>query len=285
MEKVLLVGDVEVITQLESGLAKEYKVYQATGTTQALELLLRHAPKVVLLDIGLRVASRSDLPGQDPADAFRCLRSMVERRPGTKIVVLTGSEQREAGYRALECGAYDFQQKPIDLAQLKIVIARAAHLSSIEEQRCQLQEALVRSTESLEGIADQCAAMRKLFNAMQTLEGQEPVSEQAGFEDEAAGAMPGLASAEGSYCDPKGAGEGSERHDRGGAPLVADLALQTEHLTLREVRDRVEKGMITTAVGNCGGNMVRASELLGVSRPALYDLMKKHGLFRPGVRH
>ena len=282
MEKVLLVGEVEMITQLESGLAKEYTVYRAAATTQALELLLRHAPKVVVLDLALRVASRSDLPGQDPADAFRCLRSMVERRHGTKIVVLTGSEQREAGYQALECGAYDFQQKPVDLAQLKIVIARAVHLSSIEEQRCQLQEALVRSTESLEGIADQCAAMRKLFNAMQTLEGQESVSEQAGFEDEAAGPIPGLASVEGSYCDQKGAGEA---HDTGVAPLVAELALQTEHLTLREVRDRVEKGMITTAVGNCGGNMVRASELLGVSRPALYDLMKKHGLFRPGVRH
>jgi transcriptional regulator of acetoin/glycerol metabolism len=46
----------------------------------------------------------------------------------------------------------------------------------------------------------------------------------------------------------------------------------------------VEKSMIHAAVDNCGGNMARASELLGVSRPALYDLMKKHGLFKPGAR-
>ena len=33
-------------------------------------------------------------------------------------------------------------------------------------------------------------------------------------------------------------------------------------------------------IGDSGGNMTRASELLGVSRPALYDLMKKYGIGR-----
>lgn len=54
-------------------------------------------------------------------------------------------------------------------------------------------------------------------------------------------------------------------------------------LTLKEARDRVERRMVSDAIGNCGGNMTRASELLGVSRPALYDLMKKYGLCRGGV--
>ncbi|HBG07217.1 MAG TPA: hypothetical protein DDY22_17075 [Geobacter sp.] len=72
--------------------------------------------------------------------------------------------------------------------------------------------------------------------------------------------------------------------DAGNARQGREAVSPTEHLTLREVRDRVEKGMITAAVGNCGGNMVRASELLGVSRPALYDLMKKHGLFKSAPR-
>ena len=283
MEKVLVVGAVQVGALLESGLGKEYTILEAAQQAQALELLLRHIPKVVILDLGLRAAG-DERSGPDHGEALRCLKALIGHRPGTKIVVLTDSEERETGYRALEFGAYDFHQKPVDLAQLKIVIARAIHLSGIEEQRCQLQEALVRSTESLEGIADQCAAMRRLFSAMQALERPEPVPEAIDEGSEEAGPVQGRAAAIASYAEQKVRGEGPLRQEKGVMMSVEDLALPTEQLTLREVRDRVEKGMISAAVGNCGGNMVRASELLGVSRPALYDLMKKHGLCKPGAR-
>lgn len=52
----------------------------------------------------------------------------------------------------------------------------------------------------------------------------------------------------------------------------------TDGLTLKDARDRVEREMIIAAIKNQGGNMARAAEILGVSRPTLYDLVKKHGL-------
>ncbi|UFS70853.1 response regulator [Geomonas sp. RF6] len=55
-------------------------------------------------------------------------------------------------------------------------------------------------------------------------------------------------------------------------------------LTLREARDMVERGAIMAAVDNSRGNLVKASEILGVCRPTLYDLMKKHGLHK-STRH
>lgn len=286
MEKLLVIGDVQVVAEIESGLGGEFALLTAFGQAQAQELLLRHAPKAVILDMGSKSAAHEWEPGwQDRSGPFRCLQGLTERRPGTKVVVLTEAGQRETGYRALECGAYDFHNKPIDLAQLRIVIARAMHLSCIEEHRGQLQEALVRSTESLEGIADQCATMRKLFHAMQALEGPDPVSERHQGGGCAAG--PSLkGGAHGGQGGPRGADPGPRQQERGIAvPAESLAALSTEQLTLREVRDRVEKGMLSAAVGNCGGNLVRASELLGVSRPALYDLLKKHGLFKPGARH
>lgn len=49
-------------------------------------------------------------------------------------------------------------------------------------------------------------------------------------------------------------------------------------LDLREIRDNAEKSAIIAALGRVNGNVLKAAELLGVSRPTLYDLMHKLGL-------
>ncbi len=47
---------------------------------------------------------------------------------------------------------------------------------------------------------------------------------------------------------------------------------------LRAIRDKAEKNAIIAAMGRVNGNIVKAAELLGVSRPTLYDLMHRLGL-------
>ena len=47
---------------------------------------------------------------------------------------------------------------------------------------------------------------------------------------------------------------------------------------LRTIRDNAETNAIVAALGRVNGNVVRAAELLGVSRPTLYDLMHRLGL-------
>jgi two-component system NtrC family response regulator len=57
--------------------------------------------------------------------------------------------------------------------------------------------------------------------------------------------------------------------------------LQDEHemrLDLRQVREDAEKRVIITALGRADGNILKAAEMLGVSRPTLYDLMHRFGL-------
>ena len=46
-------------------------------------------------------------------------------------------------------------------------------------------------------------------------------------------------------------------------------------LDLRTVREAAERQAVITALARTDGNIVRASELLGVSRPTLYDLMNR----------
>jgi two-component system NtrC family response regulator len=49
-------------------------------------------------------------------------------------------------------------------------------------------------------------------------------------------------------------------------------------LNLRQVRDDAEKDAVLRVLGRVNGNLSKAAELLGVSRPTLYDLMHRFGM-------
>ena len=68
---------------------------------------------------------------------------------------------------------------------------------------------------------------------------------------------------------------------------AADLGLQEgdeegESLNLREVRQKAESKAIRVALTKSYGNISKASELLGITRPTLYDLLNKYGLSADG---
>ncbi|MDH3459578.1 MAG: PEP-CTERM-box response regulator transcription factor, partial [Burkholderiaceae bacterium] len=51
--------------------------------------------------------------------------------------------------------------------------------------------------------------------------------------------------------------------------------IELDQVDLRSVREKAERAAIVSVLARVNGNMVKASELLGVSRPTLYDLMHK----------
>ncbi len=58
-----------------------------------------------------------------------------------------------------------------------------------------------------------------------------------------------------------------------GSP-AEDLAM----LNLRQVREEAERAAVVRVLARVNGNIARAAEVLGVSRPTLYDLMNRFGL-------
>ncbi len=48
------------------------------------------------------------------------------------------------------------------------------------------------------------------------------------------------------------------------------------NLTLKDAREMVEREMVVAAIENQRNNMAKAAHVLGISRPTLYDLTKKH---------
>lgn len=64
---------------------------------------------------------------------------------------------------------------------------------------------------------------------------------------------------------------------------VDDLGLGALHvveepLNLRQVRDEAERLALVKALARSDGNIAKAAELLGISRPTLYDLMARHNV-------
>lgn len=115
----------------------DYEVIIAGDRSSAIAHLRRHEPAVVTLDLGLP---------PDPANAsegMKTLEEILSLAPNTKVIVVTGNDEREFAIHAIAKGAYDFYQKPIEQQLLKTIVDRAFHVYHLEQAyREQLQKNL-----------------------------------------------------------------------------------------------------------------------------------------------
>src|SRR5690606_4232012 len=72
---------------------------------------------------------------------MQTLREILSLAPQTKVIVVTGNNDRDNAVRAVSLGAYDFYQKPVDTDVLRLIVARAFHIHQLEEQNRVLREA------------------------------------------------------------------------------------------------------------------------------------------------
>jgi two-component system NtrC family response regulator len=112
----------------------QYEIILASNRVEAIAALRRFMPPVVTLDLGLP---------PDPTNAsegLATLKEILELSPHTKIIVVTGNDDRSNAIEAIARGAYDFYQKPVDADVLNLIIARAFHLHALEDEFRHLQQ-------------------------------------------------------------------------------------------------------------------------------------------------
>lgn len=134
MDKILVVDDDLGIQKQLKWSFTGYEVVFAEDRSSAIAQLRRFEPKVVTLDLGLP---------PDPTNAsegIATLEEILALAPQTKVIVVTGNNDKANALKAINLGAYDFYQKPIDSDTIQILVGRAINLFNLEMENRHLSE-------------------------------------------------------------------------------------------------------------------------------------------------
>jgi len=158
-------GETLLIVEDDPGLQKQmrwsfdgYEIAVAGGREEALAYLRRHEPAVVTLDLGLP-------PDADGAsEGLATLSEILALAPRTKVIVVTGNQDRANAVKAVGLGAYDFCQKPFDPEILGLIVQRAFRLHALQQENI----LLLQSQDSpIQGMITADPAMLKMCRSIE----------------------------------------------------------------------------------------------------------------------
>jgi two-component system response regulator HydG len=94
--------------------------FTVTGARDAVEgrARLDTCPDLYLFDLRLP-------PSNTVEEGFGLLREARRRDPDATVIVMSGETERSEALKAIELGAFDFFRKPVDAAELQVILGRA----------------------------------------------------------------------------------------------------------------------------------------------------------------
>jgi len=157
--KLLIVDDDdEIRTQMRWALTGDYEILLAGGHTDAMETFRSSRPPVVLLDLGLPPHPSS------PQEGLAVLSDLLMVDPITKVVVITGQNEKEVALRAVGAGGYDFMYKPVDMEELRLLLRRCFHVAQLEREYRDMHRLL--QGDGFEGMLGTATLMQTVFDSI-----------------------------------------------------------------------------------------------------------------------
>jgi two-component system NtrC family response regulator len=237
--KLLVVEDDEGLQAQLKWAYDDFEVVPAHDRDSAIAALRSEAPAVVTLDLGLP-------PDPDgTSEGFAVLEAIMALKPDTKVIIASGHGARESALTAIERGAYDFYQKPVDIEQLGLIVRRALNLHRIEEENRALAARADDGNTVLGGLITAAPEMVRVARTIERVANTNVSVMLLG------------ASGTGKELLAKGVHEASGR--RGGAFVAINCAAIPENLLESELFGH-EKGAFTGAVKTTEGKIEQAHD-------------------------
>ena len=166
LPSLLLVDDSqEILEQMKWGLKSSYRIFEADHRAAAVDILQRDKISLVTLDLGLPP------DGGGVTEGLTALEQLLVVNPQVKVVVITGNQDRANALKAIQLGAYDFMEKPVDLEVLKIVLQRAVYLAGLEKENQQLLKR--EEKRGFPEIIGSSPVMAKVFDTIRRVAGSD----------------------------------------------------------------------------------------------------------------
>lgn len=125
MDKILVIDDDQSIRKtITSYLKKQnYEVLSADNGINGIEIVRNELPDLVITDIRM--------PG---ANGFEVLKNVKEIDPHIHVIIMTAFDDMNSTVKAMQQGAYDYIEKPLEIDNLKITIQRALENKKLSDQ-------------------------------------------------------------------------------------------------------------------------------------------------------
>lgn len=155
---ILVVDDEEGIrSQIKWALADEYRVLDAQNVEQSIAIIKKEKPDLVTLDITL--SPYGDL------DGISILEQIIQLDPKIKVIMITGHDEKEIAIKAIQLGAHDYYQKPINIDELKTIVKRALYIQRLELENELLAKKL-QDEKQFEDMIGDSPRMIEVFDAI-----------------------------------------------------------------------------------------------------------------------